>query len=395
MTDSRPKISSAKIDGWPRSVSMGNSVADISVSPEAGRIISYALSGGENLLFINRSEFGKIPQKNSAEWINFGGIRLDLAPQSLWAKSPWEKSWPPPPIFNSEPWSLSCHDCFIEMLSVPDLKFLGIQIAARIGLIESSSIVRVDSTIKNLTEIPLTLANWAVAQLAAISGESEVYLPAPSKTSHFPKGYCPQMGGQSDKPVISPNLSTLPVSIIYDGFERKFGFDMREWIAFRKSKESEICFALWGDFDAAGAYPDDNSHIELYFSEGMPYVELEMLGLMRYVEVGGSISDNFKFAAATCSGKAVEAGDWGVACEPIRIDKNSVKGRLGLFYEGFLVLSELNSSGHKVEIAKFSVSPRAECSLDFQLSGGISSRSILVELEPKSDPAKRIFVKKL
>ena len=203
------------------------------------------------------------------------------------------------------------------------------------------------------------------------------------------------MGNQSDKPAVSPNLSTLPVSIIYDGLERKFGFDMREWIAFRKSKESEICFALWGDFDAAGAYPDDNSHIELYFSEGMHYVELEMLGLIRSVEVGGSISDNFKFAAATCSGKAVEAGDWGVACEPIRIDKNSVKGRLGLFYEGFLVLSELNSSGHKVEIAKFSVSPRAECSLDFQFSWGISPRSILIELEPKSDSAKRIFVKKL
>jgi len=91
----------------------------------------------------------------------------------------------------------------------------------------------------------------------------------------------------------------------------------------------------------------------------------------------------------------VEVGEWGVACEPIRIDKNSVKGRLGLFYEGFLVLSEIDSRGDKAEIAKFSVSPRAERSLDFQFSGDISPRSILIELEPKSDSAKRIFVKKL
>ncbi|HQC50192.1 MAG TPA: hypothetical protein PKW68_00105 [bacterium] len=395
MSESRPKISSAEIDGWPKTVNMDNSVAGICVSPEAGRIISYSFHCGENLLFVNRSELGKIPEKDSAEWINFGGIRLDLAPQSFWAKSPWGKSWPPPPILNSEPWSLSCYDHVIEMLSVPDLKFLGIQISVRIGLIKSSSIVRIDSTIKNITEVPLTLANWIVVQLAAISGESEIYLPAPSGDSRFSKGYSLQMGSQSVKPAISSDISTLPVSIVYCALERKFGFDLREWIVFRKSGESEICFALWGDFDAAGSYPDDNSHIELYFSEGMPYVELEMLGLMRSVEAGGSISDNFKFAAATCSGKVVELGEWGVACEPIRIDKNSVKGRLGLFYEGFLVLSELDNNGDKVEIARLPVSPREECSLDFQLSDDISLGSILVEIEQKSDLAKRIFVKKL
>ncbi|HQG13067.1 MAG TPA: hypothetical protein PLT05_01745, partial [bacterium] len=56
MSESRPKISSAEIDGWPKTVNMDNSVAGICVSPEAGRIISYSFHCGENLLFVNRSD---------------------------------------------------------------------------------------------------------------------------------------------------------------------------------------------------------------------------------------------------------------------------------------------------------------------------------------------------
>ena len=75
-----------------RLVCIRNSTARLLISPDAGRIISYSLSTGENLLFVNESEFEKNPTGDSLHWINFGGIRFHPAPQSSWAKTSWARS---------------------------------------------------------------------------------------------------------------------------------------------------------------------------------------------------------------------------------------------------------------------------------------------------------------
>ena len=77
---------------------LSDTASEAIVVPELGRVMSYGLVGGPNLLYVD----AKIQPKTN-QWANFGGSKTWPAPQSEWAT--WQSSgaWPPPHEIDGAP----------------------------------------------------------------------------------------------------------------------------------------------------------------------------------------------------------------------------------------------------------------------------------------------------
>lgn len=348
-------VGPADIAGWPQAVTMGNGLVTLTLVPEAARILTFDF-GGRNLFYVNPDEYGRVHSPSSQdEWHNFGGTRFDVAPQGRWKETPWKREWPPPPVLNSPRLGAVEGDGFHFVTPLTRNVFdLSVRVFMR--LIPGSTKVSIVHTIENVGKSSSRWANWIVSQLAAEQGASVAYIPG-APNSAFENGYVVQMEAEGRKAPLGRDAKGGAVEAMYDGAQWKFGFDKRDWIAFRPSRGDNLVFILMGRYEGGMEYPDGGSSVEYYSAAHLPYVELELLGPLARLSPNKTRSDEYSFAAANCPGKIVGVSPVGVVGERLSVSNGVIRGAFGVFYQGTARLVSIMSDNSENIINEFPVSP--------------------------------------
>src|SRR5947208_2852127 len=82
--------------GWPDSLILRSSTAEVAIVPSIGRIMQFGFLGEEGVLWENRTLDGVVHDPNAREWVNFGGDKTWPSPEGDWSKFTKHQGWKPP-----------------------------------------------------------------------------------------------------------------------------------------------------------------------------------------------------------------------------------------------------------------------------------------------------------
>ena len=126
------------------------------VVPDLGRIMSYRLVGGPNLLWTaTRHKFG------AREWKNYGGAKTWPSPQNAWPALIGRK-WPPPEMWENTAKSEVLTGGTVRLTSATD-PATGTRLVREFGLADDGDLT-ISQTVEKLTGQSVTLGMWSVTQ---------------------------------------------------------------------------------------------------------------------------------------------------------------------------------------------------------------------------------------
>jgi len=271
-------IAATEFKGWTNALILQNSTMKVIVIPEVGRIVHLAHKNQQNLLRLNESLQGHLPDPEGKEtWTNIGGDWFWPVAQSHWTMLA-DSDWPPPAPLAEQPWTgrawKSADGAQHCLISREYGKPLNLKVSRQITLDKSEAQVRIRQRIERTGESDIPVTLWNITQLAA---PEQVILPL-DKDLPRKDGLKALMGNLPRK----PNLTRCDGSVIYDtsSGERKIGaLSERAWIAARKGNFIILETAKSEDEEQeeAGDFPDGGCAVEMYSNTGLGYTEIETL----------------------------------------------------------------------------------------------------------------------
>jgi len=142
---------------------VSNSDAELIVVPEIGRVISYRLTGQENVLWstVNLAKPVKL-----GNWKNWGGDKAWVWPQDAWQHLTGG-GWPPTPGMEG-PFEVKVLDNGLEMRTA-EVPGFGVRVARRITLAASGSEVTTVTWLEDVSgavaKVDVPIAAWTVMQV--------------------------------------------------------------------------------------------------------------------------------------------------------------------------------------------------------------------------------------
>lgn len=264
---------------WNQAVTLSNGTIEVVVVPEVGRIMQMRFAGeADGPFWENRKLDGTDPDSHSSEWINFGGDKTWPAPQSEWERITG-RGWPPPAGFDSQAIEAQMEEGVLVLLSKADPHY-GIEIERRIRLADQAAEMTVRTTYRKKFGTAVPVSIWVITQL---KDPVAVFMPLPA-ASIFEGGYCRQSsklpeGLKIEDSVLSCTRSTSAST--------KIGSDASQLIWAGEKELLEIISAR----EDEGEFPDQGSSAEIYTNpDPLTYVELELLGPLRKLAIGESMS---------------------------------------------------------------------------------------------------------
>ncbi len=265
--------------GWERCWTLDNGETEALIVPAIGRILQFRRIDQPGPFWHDPALHGRSPDPASTEWLNFGGDKSWPAPQSDWATLT-ARAWPPPGAFDAAPVEMSVRREGVVMRSPVDPHF-GIQTERVVRLEPGRPVMTVVTTYEKTAGNPVTVGVWIITQL---DHPVAVFALLP-ETSRFEHGYDRQSG------------DALPADLTIEGRllslardpdrSTKIGTDAERllWVG-------EHQMLLIESPRIPGVpYPDRGSSAEIYTNPNpRTYVELEMLGPLRTLAVGDSLS---------------------------------------------------------------------------------------------------------
>ena len=262
--------------GWPDALILSNGKVEVVVVPAIGRIMQFRFSGEDGVFWENPALFGKVHEPNPRAWVNFGGDKTWPAPEAAWPK-PYG-GWLPPAAFDSLPVEASVDKGVVTLTSPVDPDY-GIRTRRRITLDRKKPVMTVVTTYEKVAGEPQKVGVWIITQLADPLG---VYVPLPP-TGIFAAGYHP-LG------VVPPSLKNeaglLSLARNPAG-AHKIGTDANTllWVG------DKYMLRIDSPRVPGAEYPDGGSSAEVYTNpDPLKYVELEMLGPLKMLQVGQQLS---------------------------------------------------------------------------------------------------------
>ncbi len=245
------------------------------VVPSLGRVMSYGLVGGPNLLFNNKD--AKFDPKNPNNWVNYGGDKTWPAPQNNWGL--WQKSggWPPPRQWDGQPHAaqvLSGGKLRMESKIQPRL---GGRVVRVFSMNEAGEFV-IEQSIEKMSGGPLSLSIWSVTQ---INHPDAIFLRSNPNTPY--KNGFHYIGNDKTKTfnIAQARPDVVRVEPSKQGVY-KIGVDTP--VVALASVKGDVAF-VEKSAHAEGEYPDGaltaGFPMEVYNNPSPAYVELEMLGPLR------------------------------------------------------------------------------------------------------------------
>jgi hypothetical protein len=267
-------ISKTNYHGWPNSYLMANETTEVIVVPGIGRVMQFRFVGeNDGPFWENRAMDGKSPIPASKEWGNFGGDKSWPAPQADWPKVT-PRAWPPPVAFDSMAVEARVEGDKLRLISAVDPDY-GIRTERVIELDPNAPKMTIETTYFKSEGEPRKVAIWIITQL---NEPTDVRVPLTDETyvkqsEDLPMGLRFEKDGLHLKRSPSKSTKIGTKASVLEWRDRRFTLSI-------ESKR------------AAGAeYPDEGSSAEVYTNPNpLTYVELEMLGPLRDLKVGDSIS---------------------------------------------------------------------------------------------------------
>jgi len=244
------------------------------IVPSLGRVMSYGLAGGPNLLFNNPS--AKPDPKNPANWVNYGGDKTWPAPQEGWAL--WQKSggWPPPRQWDGEAHSAQVLTGGKLRTVSPMHPGLGGRVARTYSMNAAGEFV-IEQSIEKWSGGPLSLSIWSVTQ---INHPDAIFLRS-NPTSTYKSGFHRIDTAAGPFAISQPRPDLVRAEPSKQG-AYKIGVDAP--VVALASVKDGVAFVQKAA-RLKGEYPDGaltaGFPIEIYNSSSPAYVELEMLGPLR------------------------------------------------------------------------------------------------------------------
>lgn len=258
------------------------------IVPALGRIMSFKKVGGENVLWNSPTSAGI-----NQGWLNFGGDKNWMAPQSAWKVMHGRNGWPPDAAFDGKP-----HEAEVltgaKVRMVSPLSATGIRLTRTIYFADNGELV-VEQTASKESGKPVRAGIWSIAQ--AVPGEA-IYLPtnprSPYKNNYFWFG---KVGIAQKIEALSPSL--LKIEPQSKGSGVKIGVDSP--VSAIASVRNGTTFLL-KTAKPKGNYPDGADEagfpVELYVNgdKNVFYVELELLAPLQNFFVGTKFTHTMRWS---------------------------------------------------------------------------------------------------
>ena len=333
--------------GWTSYV-MENGLITVAVTPVIGaRVMQYDL-GDHPSIYVNPAEFGKTyTLTNSSPWYNYGGYKNWPAPQDRWV-------WPPP-------MTLDAGICEAEItVNSPDSSVLytkgpaetltkwsaakGLKFDRRLTIYKGSSRVRVDQILINQSDREVQWSVWDITQCVVNHpGEEDwdqfwVYFPIRKDSQFGEKGFWVMSGGGSN-PQWKPNVAEGISAVQYlHNSGAKVGADSDGgWVSYVDERDGYTYAKRFPYFEGM-EYPDKGSSVEVYTSNGLPYLEVEVLSPIVPLSPGGSYTFTEDWYAAKVGGPTLEVNEVGAIKGRLAVhvtgDQADLTGTYGIFYVG-------------------------------------------------------------
>ncbi len=149
---------------WPDAYKLSNGSAEVIVVPAVGRIMSYSLAGGKNVLWEDPTLGKAQAEAKPGEWVNMGGDKVWPWPQKAWAQILGHE-WPPPPGVNL-PQKAEIVDGTKLRLTSPLIDEFGSRIVREISLAKTGSRVTITTKFEQVAaDSKWPYAAWTITQI--------------------------------------------------------------------------------------------------------------------------------------------------------------------------------------------------------------------------------------
>lgn len=271
--------------GWENSYILTNEQVELIIVPEVGRVMSYRLSDGENVIWENPELFGKsLPEKPPEKWFNFGGDKVWPGPQGEFKKVTG-RDWPPDEFFDGRKCSVEIVENGLK-LTTQVSKYYGARLTREFLLSEKGSVVNIRQRMekKNFPVIRMTI--WSVTQ---VKSPDSIYIPINHK-SRFPRKY--RFFDKNAEKI--ENIDTIDIFLKVTRnpkYSFKIGLDTRN--GYLASVHKNTLFTQHFVFVDNKKYPDDGCSVEIYSNaDPNAYMEMEILSPLHEPVPGASFSFN-------------------------------------------------------------------------------------------------------
>jgi hypothetical protein len=265
-------------NSWTNALILNNGSVEAVIVPAAGRVLQFRFAGDTNGPFWeNRNLFGTTA--TAASWNtegSFGGDKAWPSPQSDW-------NWPPPPGFDGSPNVYSITNGTVTLTTPMDSAY-NIVTTRIIELAFNQPVMRIRTIFKRTAAATVAARKLGVWVITQAQDPVRVYVPLRSP-SIFADGL---HRFDNELPAQFRNSGKL-VSFIRDTVHtHKVGFDADSvaWVGPRLSLRIDAPRVAGNPVEA---YPDGGCNIEVYTNPNAPYVELECLGSLSSLPVGGQM----------------------------------------------------------------------------------------------------------
>ena len=391
------EVTEIEYHGW-KALRMANGLVVVVAVPEiGGRIMEYKLNG-HPFLWTNPEEYGRTypaPKTESERtWHNFGGYKVWPAPQSEWGG-------PGDPVgseldggkWTGEIVKQTGQVGEITLTSPPDPAVTGLQVTRTVKLFAGTTRVEVGETFANVSDRDIEWSVWDVTQVPGslradveVSNESRIYFPLNPK-SKFETGYThlidsPEGDGQFS---VMDDLGLMRVS--YEKRLGKVGADsFAGWIAHTDEIHN---MAYIKRFDPAKLrdYPDKGSVVEVYTSDSLSYMEVEVLSPLMKLKPGAEETVTRDWLAAAMPGPVVDTGEVSAVNGPLvctagEDGKVRLSGIFGVFVEGTVALSEADAEGKAgKQVMTFPASPATPLAIQEELEVSRKAKLLVLDLK--------------
>jgi hypothetical protein len=291
------QVTVKKVDyhGWPNSYILSNGRVETVIVPAIGRVLQFKFQGAEaGPFFENRAMDGKHPIPTSKEWGNFGGDKTWPAPQEDWSKIT-PRSWPPPVAFDSMPAEAVVEGESIRLISAVDPDY-GIRAERVIFLDQTWARMTIITTYYKVQGDPRKVGVWIITQLTE---PDDVSIPRPGKWT--------KQSGQLPLNFKEPLNDLAPLHLKRDPVKSTKIGTQADYIHWNNSKWT---LDIHSTRIPGEEYPDKGSSAEVYTNPNpLAYVELEMLGPVKTLKVGNSISQTNTYTLANFTTNFTESED--------------------------------------------------------------------------------------
>ncbi len=180
-------LSRVDFQGWRDCYRISNEKVQVIVAPSIGRLMSYRLTNGQNVLNVNPAKEGLLPPRPQKDgYIYFGGLYTWIAPQASWISYDGKGIYTgADPVLDNGPYRVTAMKENELTMTSPISHCYGLQMIKTFKLAKDSSKLEFSVTLRNTASVPIRWAVWNLSGVKPV-GIAFFDVPGGKKDLQFP-----------------------------------------------------------------------------------------------------------------------------------------------------------------------------------------------------------------